>query len=213
MSSSVSTNSVLATLIILFFAISTGFAQTVPDDPTKVTPILINATIPDVSVKTIENKDVRLLELVKEKPTMFVFYRGGWCPYCSRHMAALQQIEDEILEIGFQIVAISVDQPEFLKQTMEEIQPDYLLLSDSPALAIKGFGLAYTVDQSTVDRYKSVGLDLEKTSGFKHHILPVPAVYLVNQDGKVEFQYVNPDYKERINADFLLSAAKAFMES
>jgi peroxiredoxin len=197
----------------LFFVTSSAFAQNVPDDPYKVTPILINTTIPDVLVKTIDGNDISLHEVVKEKPTIFVFYRGGWCPYCSRHMAELAQVEDQLLEMGFQIAGISVDRPEVLRKTLEEVKLDYMLLSDSPATALKAFALAFKVDQATVDRYKGVGIDLEADSGYDHHILPAPAVYFVDQKGNVDFQYVNPNYKERISGEILLAAAKTFMNS
>ena len=188
-------------------------AQQIPDDPYKVTPILINTTIPDVTVKTVAGKDISLHEVVKEKPTIFVFYRGGWCPYCSRHMAELAQVEEELIDLGFQIVGISVDRPEVLRKTLTDVKLDYMLLSDSPVDAIKDFGLAFTVDKATVTRYKEVGIDLEADSGYKHHILPAPAVYFVDTDGNIDFQYVNPNYRERISGEILMAAARTFMDS
>ncbi|MCR9132495.1 MAG: AhpC/TSA family protein [bacterium] len=188
-------------------------AQQIPDDPYKVTPILINTTIPDVTVKTVAGKDISLHEVVKEKPTIFVFYRGGWCPYCSRHMTELAQVEEELIDLGFQIAGISVDRPEVLRKTLTDVKLDYMLLSDSPANAIKAFGLAFTVDQATVTRYKEVGIDLEADSGYDHHILPAPAVYFVDTNGNIDFQYVNPNYRERISGEILMAAARTFMDS
>ncbi|MDZ7681864.1 MAG: hypothetical protein U5J63_09195 [Fodinibius sp.] len=75
----------------------------------------------------------------------------------------------------------------------------------------KIFGLAFKVDQSTLERYAEGGIDLEESSGYDHHLLPVPAVYLINPDGLVTFQYVNPDYKTRIKSEVLLAAAKAYL--
>lgn len=201
----------ITTFLILFT--STGYSQDVPKDPFDVTPILINSTIPNSTVKTVYGEEISLLEVVKDKPTVFVFYRGGWCPYCTKHMSELAQIEDQILEMGYQIVGISVDRPEVLRATLEEIELKYTLLSDSPADALKGFGIAYQVDQATVDRYMNIGIDLEGNAGYDHHILPAPAVFIVDQDGKVNFQYVNPNYRERISGEILLAAAKTFMES
>lgn len=57
--------------------------------------------------------DITLHEVIKVKPTVFVFYRGGWCPYCTRQMSELAQIEEQILEMGYQIVGISVDRQKF----------------------------------------------------------------------------------------------------
>jgi peroxiredoxin len=201
------------TTAFIFLFTSMGFSQEVPTDPFDVSPILINSTIPNTPVKTINGEEVLLHDVVKEKPTVFVFYRGGWCPYCTRHMAELAQIEEQILEMGYQIVGISVDRPEVLRATLDEVELKYTLLSDSPANALKGFGLAYEVDQATVDRYMNVGIDLEGNAGYDHHILPAPAVYFVDQEGTVNFQYVNPNYRERISGDILLAAAKTFMDS
>lgn len=200
-------------LITLFCFLlgSTSWAQTVPDAATDVHPILINSIIPDVSVKTIEGRTTALKDIVAEQPTLLIFYRGGWCPYCSRHMAELQKIESQIVDIGYQILAISVDKPEVLKETITDGELSYTLLSDSPADVMKAFGIAYRVDDKTVARYKSVGIDFEKNTGFSHHILPAPAVFILDQEGTVKFQYVNPDYKQRINGDVLLAAAKAYI--
>lgn len=198
--------------LLLLIITSSANAQSIANDVTKVSPLLIGATIPDLTLLDIDDQPVSLKKLVAEKPTMFIFYRGGWCPYCNLHLSELKQVEEEISSLGWQIVAISVDRPEVLKETLTEGALNYTLLSDSPAEAIKAFGLAYEVEQSVVERYKDAGIDFEKNSGYKHHILPAPAVYLVNTEGKIRFQYVNPNYKERINGEILLAAAKAYKE-
>lgn len=190
---------------------SSAWAQKVPDAVTDVNPILINSTIPDVSVKTIEGKTAALRTIVAEKPTVLIFYRGGWCPYCTMHMAELQKIESEIVDMGYQILAVSVDKPEVLRETLTKGELSYTLLSDSPAEVMKAFGIAYRVDDKTIARYKSVGIDFEKNTGYDHHILPAPAVFILDQEGTVKFQYVNPDYKQRINGDVLLAATKAYL--
>ncbi|MEQ8523706.1 peroxiredoxin-like family protein [Gracilimonas sp.] len=185
-------------------------AQNYAESADKVTPLLISSEIPDVSLKNIDGETVSLRSRVYEQPTILVFYRGGWCPYCNRHLAELKKIEEELYEIGYQILAISPDRPEKLKATLNENELGYTLLSDSPMEVTKAFGLAFKVDPKTVERYISLGIDLEADSGYDHHLLPAPAVYIVNTEGIVRFNYVNPNYRERINGDVLLSAAKAY---
>lgn len=201
-------------LLIVIIVLTAPFlqAQNYAETADKVTPLLISSEIPDVSLKNIEGETVNLRSKVYEQPTVLVFYRGGWCPYCNRHLAELKQIEEDLYEIGYQILAISPDRPEKLKATLNENELDYTLLSDSPMNVTKAFGLAFKVDSKTVERYKSLGIDLEADSGYDHHLLPAPAVYIVNTEGIVRFNYVNPNYRERINGDVLLSAAKAYYE-
>lgn len=180
------------------------------ENASEVTPALTGTVMPNATVKTVEGETVELRSLVSRKPTVLIFYRGGWCPYCNAHLAELQQIEEQLVEIGYQILAVSPDRPEILKQSISKHNLSYDLLSDSPMKLTKSFGLAYKVDKSTVEKYKKSGMDLEKNSGYDHHLLPVPAVYLINPDGLITFQYVNPNYKTRINSNVLLSAAEAY---
>lgn len=74
--------------------------------------------------------------------------------------------------------------------------------------AAKAFGLAFRVPAETVDRYKGFGIDLEARSGQPHHLLPVPAVFVLDEDARIQFQYVNPDYRVRIPAKLVLEAAR-----
>ncbi|WP_421775427.1 peroxiredoxin-like family protein [Gracilimonas sp.] len=200
------------TVLITFLLIFPLNAQDYANSANEVSPLLISSEIPDVAVKNIKGETISLRDKVSEQPSILVFYRGGWCPYCSRHLADLKKIEEDLYEIGYQVLAISPDRPEKLKATLNENELGYTLLSDSPMNATKAFGLAFKVDTETVERYKSIGIDLEGDSGYDHHLLPAPAVYIVNTEGKVRFNYVNPNYKERIDGDVLLTAAKAYYE-
>jgi len=199
-------------LCFILFA-STDISQgqnSFADQASEVTPALTGTMVPNASVKTVDGKSVELRTLVSEKPTVLIFYRGGWCPYCNKHLAELQQIEQQLVDMGYQILAVSPDRPEILKESISKHNLDYTLLSDSPMNLTKALGLAFMVDDKTVEQYKQSGIDLEKNSGYDHHLLPVPAVYLINPDGRITFQYVNPNYKTRIDSDVLMSAAKAY---
>jgi len=202
---------VLPILLTLFLSTLT-FAQDYAMSADEVNPVLIGSTIPDVSVKNIDGEDVRLHDIVKEKPTILVFYRGGWCPYCNKHLADLKKIEDDLTKEGYQVFAISADRRELLKTTLDKNELTYTLLSDAPMTAAKAFGIAFKMDDEAVKNYLSYGIDLEKDSGYDHHLLPAPAVFLVDQKGTIKFSYVNPDYKQRIDGGILLAAAKAFSE-
>lgn len=115
--------------------------------------------------------------------------------------------------MGYQIVAVSADRPEKLKENIKKKNINYLLLSDSKMTAAQAFGLAYHLDEATVEQYKKFGLDIEEASGEKHHNLPVPAAFVLKTDGTVVFSYVNPDYKIRVQPDVLLPAAKAALKN
>ena len=41
----------------------------------------------------------------------------------------------------------------------------------------------------------------------------MPSVFLVGTDGIIDFAYVNPDYKTRLDSEVLLAAAKATLKT
>jgi peroxiredoxin len=87
---------------------------------------------------------------------------------------------------------------------------NYLLFSDPQAEAMKNFGVAYRVDDGSIANYKKFNLDLERSSGQTHHILPVPALFIINPTGKIVFVHADPDYKVRMKgAEVLAAAAKS----
>jgi peroxiredoxin len=63
-----------------------------------------------------------------------------------------------------------------------------------------------------VAQYGKFGIDVEAASGDTHHELPVPAVFVLGTDGKIRFEYVNLDYKSRLDPDVLLAMAKAALK-
>ena len=176
---------------------------------TNSTPLKVGDSIPDVTLRTEENKEVSLQKLVSEKPTVLIFYRGGWCPYCNRHLQSLVGIEDDVNKAGAQLLAISMDQPSKLRETPNRDKLGYRLFSDSDANAVKAFGIAFKVDEATVEKYKGYGINLDAASGNDHHILPYPAVFIVSTNGVIRFTHVNPDYKVRLEPAKILEAVRA----
>lgn len=207
---------------ILLFLIAILFTQntkgeTILDNEKKaansaenICPIKIGEQIPSVNIKNLEGESVNLNSLLKEKMSVLVFYRGGWCPFCNLQLADLNNIENDLHELGYQMIAISIDKPEKLKESLDKHQLSYTLLSDSKAEASTAFGLAFKVADDYNKMLLSHNMNLEEASGEKHHILPVPAVFLVDKEGVIQFEYVNPNYKVRLKSEILLKVAEQY---
>ena len=173
-----------------------------------VQPVQVGQRAPAGVLLTPGRATVDLAARYVRTPTMLIFYRGGWCPYCNVHLGQIQSVERELRALGFQIIAISPDRPEKLAESLAERALTYTLLSDSDMTLTRAFGLAFLVDDATRQRYRDFGIDLEAASGQSHHLLPVPAVCLVDRDGVVRFAHWNPDYKTRLGPEELLTAAR-----
>ena len=85
----------------------------------------------------------------------------------------------------------------------------FRLLSDSTMAASRSLGLAFRMPDKLVATYKnSYGIDIEANSGQTHHQLPVPAVFLVDTEGMIQFSYINPNFKVRADPGVILAAAR-----
>ncbi|PIF59215.1 peroxiredoxin-like family protein [Flavobacterium sp. 2] len=189
--------------MVLAVVTSTVNAQnTVPKTALDIAPLLIGEKIPNATLKTSENTDVKISDLLKKKKTVLVFYRGGWCPYCNMHLQALAEAEKEILDLGYQIVAVSPDAPKNLKSTEEKDKVKYILLSDSKGELINAMGIAFQVPEN----YKTV--INANSNGENKSFLPVPSVFIVNEEGEILFEYISPNFKHRISNELLVSVLK-----
>lgn len=180
-----------------------------PKSDKTVTPLLLGNTLPEVTLRTLEDAPITLKDAVGGKPAALVFYRGGWCPYCNLQLSGLRLIRKDLDALGFQLIAISPDNPAELKKTLDKDALDYRLLSDSSAEAMRAFGIGYEVDSEMLKKLTGYGIDLEKASGQTHHVLPVPSIYLVDAKGTLQFSYVHPDYTVRLPEEVVLAAARA----
>jgi peroxiredoxin len=198
-----STFSKIIALLVCTLALTVSFTRAADFVPA----VKHGDPLPIATVRT-EKGETLSLRAVAAKPTVLIFYRGGWCPYCNSHLAALAGIEAELLAAGYHLVALSPDRPEKIRAKPEQQKLNYRLLSDSAMEASKALGIAHQLDADTVVKYKGYGIDLEASSGEKHHLLPHPAVFVVGADGLIRFAHVGTDYKVRLEPEKILAAAR-----
>lgn len=175
----------------------------------SVSPLLNGQFVPDVMVQDINGNDINLRELIESKPSVVIFYRGGWCPYCNRQLKGLVEVEQRIRDLGYQIVVISPDTPERLQKQKTKGNYNVVRVSDHKLNAIRAFGLGYFLSDEMANQYRNkLGANLVTLSGEDKVVLPVPSAYVFDTSGLVHFQYVNPNFRVRVSPLLLFYAAK-----
>jgi peroxiredoxin len=159
--------------------------------------LFIGSKAPDFKAKDQDGKDVRLKDLLKKGKVVLVFYRGYWCPYCNRELSRLQDSLSLIQEKGATVVAVSPEKPELIKQTVEKTKAAYPVIYDEGLKIMKGYEVEYELEETTLARYRSSGLDIEKNNGTNGKYLPVPAVYIIDKESNVTYRFFDTDYKKR----------------
>jgi peroxiredoxin len=137
-----------------------------------------------------------------------IFFRGRWCPFCVGQLEAMNLIVPEIQKTGAALVAIS---PQTVKQSFfmaDQHKLRFPLLSDAGNQVARQFGLLYSVPDEQRQVYRSAFVNLPFASGDESWELPIPAAYILDQDGTVIYASANPDYMERAEpADILVNLA------
>lgn len=186
-----------------FFSFKSS-AQNVPSNAEDIKPLLIGATLPNANLVSPNGEQINLKNILSSKPTVLVFYRGGWCPYCNLQLSELVSIEKDIIDLGYQIVAISPDDYQNLKSTETKDKINYQLFSDPEGQFIQDIGIGFQTP-TLVKGYIATKGQKGKTSD----VIPVPTVLVVNQKGEILFEYINPNYKVRISGEMLLAVIKS----
>ncbi len=202
----------ISALFVLSSQVVAATASNIAESAEQVSPLLPGLAVPNVQLKDQYGKTVSLSERFKEKTTVLIVYRGGWCPYCSKQLASVQKIEKELANLDAQLIAVSPDSPEKLAET-KITAPSYQLLSDDSLTLAQTLGLAFYLDDKTAKIYRNkLGVNFVSLDGEAKVALPVPAVFVIDTNGLVHFQYANPNYKVRLTEDLLLAAVKSVSE-
>ncbi len=185
---------------------------TIAEHAELVSPLLNGQMIPQVDVTTIDGTQTQLSDFLQGNKTILFFYRGGWCPFCNTQMGQLQAIEKRLTALGFKLVGISTDDAKSLKASMVERELSYQLLSDYHSKVSTAFGLSFFTSAQTTERYLDK-MDLQNPlqknlAGEERLVLPVPAIYVIDSNGLIQFNYVNPNFKVRLHSELLLKAAE-----
>lgn len=158
-----------------------------------------DAVLPDVTGATRS-----LSGLYAQRPTLLIFYRGGWCPFCNlqihEYSAAKPQFDDK----GVGIVAISVDKPSEEAKTQAKHGAAFPMLSDSKLVAHQAYRVVHATTPEERQYFAAHGLDLSAYSGESHSSYAVAATFVIDQAGVVRFVHVDEDYKTRPSAKQML---------
>ena len=158
-------------------------------------------TLPDAT-----GKSVSLADTLKNGPTIVIFYRGGWCPYCNLELRAYQRLLPEIQKAGGQLIAISPQSPDSSMSTSEKNALAYPVLSDTKTDVAKGFGVLFTLPDYLQKLYADLGNDLPGINSAGAWTLPVPATFVIGTDGTVLARHVDTNYRVRMEPQDALDA-------
>jgi peroxiredoxin len=137
-------------------------------------------------------------------------YRGGWCPYCNLEMKALHEALPEIEAHGARLVGMAPETPDKAMATAERHRIRIDILSDAGNRVAERLGLVFELPEAMRPIYQSLGIDIPAYNGDDSFKLPVPATYIVRQDGVIAHAFVNADYTQRMEPAEIVARLQSF---
>jgi peroxiredoxin len=124
-------------------------------------------------------------------------------------LAALQKVVPEIEALGAKLVAISPQLPEHSRELIRSRGLTFEILSDRGNEVAGRFGLRFTLPDYLRTLYATFPLDLAIYNGDDSWTLPMPARFVIDQEGVIRDAQSDPDYTTRPEPDDTLAALRA----
>lgn len=162
----------------------------------------IGDKFPDFELNNFDNKKIALKKLLKNEKIVIAFLRGSWCPYCNLEIQALQTKINQFKNA--KLIVIS-PQPEITNsEWQKQHHISFEILSDKNNNLAQQVGIDFELQDFVIPHYENLGIDLPKINQTENHVLPIPAVYVLNSNATIIYKFVNANYMERIKIDELI---------
>jgi peroxiredoxin len=162
-------------------------------------------SVPDFELPNQQGEPRRLRDYLAESPLVLNIYRGGWCPYCNMEMKALHDVQPEIEARGARLIGMSPETPDRAMSTAERNGMTIDILSDAGNKVAEQMGLVFSLPEALRAIYEKFGIDLPAYNGDDSFRLPVPATYIIGQNGVIVYGFVNADYTLRLEPRDILA--------
>ncbi|MBS1815913.1 MAG: redoxin domain-containing protein [Acidobacteria bacterium] len=166
----------------------------------------------------ISGKMIRSSDLLALGPLVVDFFRGRWDPYCVTELETWRDLNPMVREKGGLLVAVS---PQSVRQsdfTVQQHGIPFPVLCDEGCLVAEQFGIAYPVSEDMRRYYFSIlvnipfihtgrnALAAKRGGGDEREwMLPLPATFVMAQDGTIAFADAHADFRVRPEPDEVLA--------
>lgn len=167
--------------------------------------LMVDSEVPIFTALNQNSEEVSLKKLLQNGPVMLVFYRGYWCPVCSRHLKSLEDGLHLLKAKGIQVIAVSQEVPERIAITVANSRATYHVSHDKDGIISRAYNVLYTLDEvqrKSYDDHLDAALGQANSNG--SITLHIPATFLIQPNGKIAFRHFDPDYKKRATISDIL---------
>ncbi|PZD77748.1 peroxiredoxin-like family protein [Mesonia sp. K7] len=168
----------------------------------------VGETVPAVEF-SLNQEERTLEELYQESPLVVIFYRGYWCPACNQHLATFEKELESLKEADVSLLAITPESEENIEKTKELSKATFPIVSDRDGVIMDAFDVSFEVTEDYQEKLnQGTQSSLIEINANNEARLPIPATFVINQEGKIIYKHFDPDYKNRASIKEILESIK-----
>ena len=176
----------------------------------EILKIQVGDNAPDFTLSNAIGDSVNLKDRLKSNKVVLVFYRGTWCPYCNLALSQYQSVLNDIKGQGAELIAVSSQTPDESLSIKDKNHLEFEVLSDNGNLVAQLYTTVFRNGEAPLNEMTKLGFDYDSFYGNDSKEIPVPAVFVIGQDGKVTFAKTEGgDYRNRTESSEILNFLKA----
>lgn len=159
---------------------------------------------PNFKLNNALGESVDLYDYLKKGTVILTWYRGGWCPYCNLTLHKLQEELPNFKTNGANLIALTPELPDKSLSTAEKNELKFEILSDVGNKIAKEYGIVFKLTDDVATSYNK-SFELNNHNGDDSNELPLAATYIINQEGKIMYAFLDADYRNRAEPSELTS--------
>ncbi|WP_282054154.1 peroxiredoxin-like family protein [Maribacter luteus] len=162
---------------------------------------------PDFELNNALGKPVVLSDYLKKGKVVLTWYRGGWCPYCNMTLQQLQREVPGFNANGASLIALTPELPDKSMSTVEKQNLQFEVLSDVGNEIARSYGIVFKLADDVAEIYDA-SFGMRTYNGDDSYELPLAATYIINEDGKIIYAFLDADHRKRAEPSDLTAFLK-----
>ncbi|MEK6493990.1 peroxiredoxin-like family protein [Myroides odoratimimus] len=185
-----------------------AFGNSIMDLQTKSfgTTSEVGMMFPSVEVVTESNQQTPIVDLFKGKKTLVSFVRGNWCPFCNIEIAHLMSYYPTLQDKGVEVIVVSPMSIELLKDWKSEVKMSFPIVQDKNLVLGNALDIKFELQDFVQPHYEMLGIDLKHLNQTEKTELNIPAVYLIDDEGRISFRYMDVNYGNRLDLSEIVNS-------
>ena len=134
---------------------------------------------------------------LSDKPTVWIFYRGNWCPLCMAQVKELAAQYRQLEELGVRVALVSPQPPNFTKKLANKLDVTFDFLADEGNRAARALGIASP--NGIPAGMQMLGYDSETV---------LPTVIITDTGGRILWAHETDNYRVRPEPETYLAVLR-----